>query len=87
VDNTGGCQLYLSKGSLGASITTAKSSEINVLVPGAEPDGDLVCFQLSDIFLLPCLIHKDLVRHPLSMSLFFSCGWVGCLNVQIPSVS
>ncbi|XP_030450226.1 cyclase-associated protein 1 [Syzygium oleosum] len=40
VDNTAGCQLYLSKDSLGTSITTAKSSEINVLVPGAEPDGD-----------------------------------------------
>ncbi|KAL3722529.1 hypothetical protein ACJRO7_034841 [Eucalyptus globulus] len=40
VDNTAGCQLYLSKDSLGASITTAKSSEINVLVPGTEPDGD-----------------------------------------------
>lgn len=40
VDNTGGCQLYLSKESLEASITTAKSSEINVLVPGAEPNGD-----------------------------------------------
>ncbi|XP_050235047.1 cyclase-associated protein 1 [Mercurialis annua] len=42
VDNTGGCQLYLSKDSLATSITTAKSSEINVLVPGAEPDGDWV---------------------------------------------
>ncbi|XP_057788316.1 cyclase-associated protein 1 [Salvia miltiorrhiza] len=40
VDNTAGCQLYLSKDALGASITTAKSSEINVLVPGSEPDGD-----------------------------------------------
>lgn len=40
VDNTSGCQLYLSKDSLGASITTAKSSEINVLVPAAESDGD-----------------------------------------------
>ncbi|KAK9286041.1 hypothetical protein L1049_014420 [Liquidambar formosana] len=40
VDNTSGCQLYLSKDSLDTSITTAKSSEINVLVPGAEPDGD-----------------------------------------------
>lgn len=44
VDNTGGCQLYLSKDSLEASITTAKSSEINVLVPGAGPDDDWVCF-------------------------------------------
>ncbi|KAH6786038.1 hypothetical protein C2S51_038493 [Perilla frutescens var. frutescens] len=40
VDNTAGCQLYLSKDALSASITTAKSSEINVLVPGSEPDGD-----------------------------------------------
>lgn len=42
VDNTGGCQLYLSKDALGTSITTAKSSEINVLVPGAGPEGDWV---------------------------------------------
>lgn len=40
VDNTTGCQLYLSKDSLETSITTAKSSEINVLVPGAGPDSD-----------------------------------------------
>ncbi|KAL4567775.1 hypothetical protein LXL04_023369 [Taraxacum kok-saghyz] len=40
VDNSAGCQLYLSKDSLEASITTAKSSEINVLVPG--PDNDMV---------------------------------------------
>ncbi|KAH1030730.1 hypothetical protein J1N35_042904 [Gossypium stocksii] len=39
VDNTSGCQLYLSKDSLGTSITTSKSSEINVLVPTG-PDGD-----------------------------------------------
>ncbi|XP_059647684.1 cyclase-associated protein 1 [Cornus florida] len=40
IDNTAGCQLYLSKDSLEASITTAKSSEINVLVPNAGPDSD-----------------------------------------------
>ncbi|CAN4112354.1 unnamed protein product [Withania somnifera] len=40
IDNTNGCQLYLSKDSLDGSITTAKSSEINVLVPGAGPDDD-----------------------------------------------
>lgn len=40
VDNTSGCQLYLSKESLEASITTAKSSEINVLVPASEDGGD-----------------------------------------------
>ncbi|KAK9060375.1 hypothetical protein SSX86_021079 [Deinandra increscens subsp. villosa] len=42
VDNSSGCQLYLSKDSLEASITTAKSSEINVLVPLSGPDNDLV---------------------------------------------
>ncbi|XP_073105312.1 cyclase-associated protein 1 isoform X2 [Elaeis guineensis] len=40
IDNTSGCQLYLSKNSLEASITTAKSSEINVMIPGAGPDDD-----------------------------------------------
>ncbi|KAL9238203.1 hypothetical protein vseg_012663 [Gypsophila vaccaria] len=40
VDNTAGCQLYLSKDSLETSITTAKSSEINVMVPASEADGD-----------------------------------------------
>ncbi|OEL29514.1 Cyclase-associated protein 1 [Dichanthelium oligosanthes] len=40
IDNTSGCQLYLSKDSLGASITSAKSSEINVMVPSGATDGD-----------------------------------------------
>ncbi|GJM96435.1 hypothetical protein PR202_ga13271 [Eleusine coracana subsp. coracana] len=42
IDNTSGCQLYLSKDSLGASITSAKSSEINVMVPSGVTDGDWV---------------------------------------------
>jgi adenylyl cyclase-associated protein len=42
IDNTSGCQLYLSKDSLGASITSAKSSEINVMVPSGATDGDWV---------------------------------------------
>ncbi|XP_013622735.1 PREDICTED: cyclase-associated protein 1-like [Brassica oleracea var. oleracea] len=42
VDNATGCQLYLNKDSLKTAITTAKSSEINVMVPGASPDGDWV---------------------------------------------
>lgn len=42
IDNTAGCQLYLNKESLGASITSAKSSEMNVLVPSDETDGDWV---------------------------------------------
>ncbi|KAG5407657.1 hypothetical protein IGI04_013776, partial [Brassica rapa subsp. trilocularis] len=39
-NNTTGCQLYLSKDSLETAITTVKSSEINVIVPGASPNGD-----------------------------------------------
>ena len=35
-------QVYISQASLGADITTAKSSEVNVLVPGSTPDADLV---------------------------------------------
>ncbi|RLN19157.1 cyclase-associated protein 1-like [Panicum miliaceum] len=42
IDNASGCQLYLSKDSLGASITSAKSSEINVMVPSGATDGDWV---------------------------------------------
>lgn len=51
IDNTGGCQLYLSKDSLEASITTAKSSEINVLVPGAGRDSDWVEHALPQQFI------------------------------------
>ncbi|KAG4994009.1 hypothetical protein JHK86_030836 [Glycine max] len=62
VDNTSGCQLYLSKDSLEASITTAKSSEINVLVPGADPDGDwwlsasLIPFDSSNLLAEECAL-------------------------------
>ena len=83
MDNTGGCQLYLSKDSLGASITTAKSSEINVLVPGAEPGGDLVCFQLLDLFLL-CLTTKILFVAVVYVAfLVFLFGLGGGRNAQI----
>lgn len=40
IDNTSGCQLYLSNESLEASITTAKSSEVNALVPDVNSEGD-----------------------------------------------
>ncbi|KAJ7564243.1 hypothetical protein O6H91_02G009100 [Diphasiastrum complanatum] len=51
IDNTNGCQFYLSKPSLQASITTAKSSEINVLVPGSTEDSDLIEHALPEQFL------------------------------------
>ncbi|KAK7264300.1 hypothetical protein RJT34_31907 [Clitoria ternatea] len=56
VDNTSGCQLYLSRDSLEGSISTAKASEINVLVPGAGPDGDWVEHSLPQQFIH---VYKD----------------------------
>lgn len=43
IDKTDGCQVYLSKNSLGCEIVSAKSSEMNVLVPTGE-DGDFVSY-------------------------------------------
>lgn len=40
IDKTDGCQIYLNQASLDVSIVSAKSSEMNVLVPKA--DGDYV---------------------------------------------
>ncbi|XP_062196366.1 cyclase-associated protein 1-like [Phragmites australis] len=51
IDNTSGCQLYLSKESLETSVTTAKSSEINALVPDANSDGDWVEHSLPQQFI------------------------------------
>lgn len=53
IDNTSGCQLYLSEESLQTSITTAKSSEINALVPDASSDGDWVSSLLTCFIYLP----------------------------------
>ena len=43
-------QLYLSKESLDSSVTTAKSSAINVLVPGVE-GGDMVELYIPEQFI------------------------------------
>ncbi|XP_020264735.1 cyclase-associated protein 1-like isoform X2 [Asparagus officinalis] len=67
IDNTGGCQLYLSKDSLEVSITTAKSSEINVLVPGESPDGDWVEHNLPQQFA-HCYKDGQFVTSPVSHS-------------------
>lgn len=40
INKTDGCHVYLSQGSLSCEIVSAKSSEMNVLVPGK--DGDFV---------------------------------------------
>ena len=41
IDKTDGCMIYLSRDALDASIISAKSSEMNILVPSAD-DGDYV---------------------------------------------
>ncbi|KAL9251217.1 Cyclase-associated protein 1-like protein [Drosera capensis] len=67
VDNTAGCQLYLSNESLEASITAAKSSEINVLVPASETEGDCGEHALPEQFVH---LYKDgqFVTTPISHS-------------------
>jgi len=40
IDKTDGCQMFLSKESLGTEIITAKSSEMNVLIPTTTAEGD-----------------------------------------------
>ncbi|VIO88131.1 Uncharacterized protein BM_BM17986 [Brugia malayi] len=49
IQKTDGCQVYLSKSAINAEIITSKSSEMNVLVPGAE-DGDFVEFAVPEQF-------------------------------------
>ena len=36
IDKTDGCQMYLSKDSIATEIISAKSSEMNVLIPNGE---------------------------------------------------
>lgn len=38
INKTEGCQVYLSKGSLGCDIVSAKSSEMNIMIPEGEDD-------------------------------------------------
>ncbi|XP_076918588.1 cyclase-associated protein 1-like [Bidens hawaiensis] len=51
IDNTSGCQLYLSKDSLESSITTSKATEVNVLVPAEDPDADQAEHAMPQMYL------------------------------------
>ncbi|EFN50763.1 hypothetical protein CHLNCDRAFT_142506 [Chlorella variabilis] len=52
VDKCDGCQLYLPRGSLEVTdITTAKSSEVNVVVPGASEEADPVESAIPEQFV------------------------------------
>jgi len=48
VDMTSGIQLYLSKDSLESEIVTSKSSEMNVLLPGANANDDMIELPLPE---------------------------------------
>lgn len=76
MDNTSGCQLYLGKDSLGASITTAKSSEINVLVPGSDPSGDWVCLRFF------CLVAVRILLSKYKLSAWHNAHYVFIINVK-----
>lgn len=42
IDKTSGCQVYLSAQSLETEVVTSKSSEMNILIPGATPNDDMI---------------------------------------------
>ncbi|KAF2074889.1 hypothetical protein CYY_003808 [Polysphondylium violaceum] len=50
IDKTSGCQVYLSKESLETEIVTSKSSEMNILIPGATPNDDMVEISVPEQF-------------------------------------
>ena len=59
IDKTDGCQIYLNQASLDVSIVSAKSSEMNVLVPKA--DGDYVSLFIKKVLFHDALIIKCFV--------------------------
>ena len=50
VDKTDGCMMYLSKDSLKTEIVSAKSSEMNVLIPDAS--GQFVSINLLGVYYI-----------------------------------
>jgi len=53
IDKTDGCMVYLSKDSLNTQLVTAKSSEMNILIPDAS--GEFVSWQRINIENVCCL--------------------------------
>jgi len=62
IDKTSGCQLYLSKESLGAEIVTSKSDQMNVLLPS--DDGDVVEIPIPEQYKT-FVQNGQLITHPL----------------------
>ena len=58
IDKTDGAQVYLSEACIGADIITAKSSEMNIMVPNKDDEGQFVritcarCTQLPRVVLM-----------------------------------
>ena len=53
IDKTDGCMVYLSKDSLTTQLVTAKSSEMNILVP--DETGEFVSFAVLVLCLIRCV--------------------------------
>jgi len=50
IDKTDGCLIYLNRDSLDVRIIAAKSSEMNILVPDEEVEGDFKEFAIPEQF-------------------------------------
>jgi len=50
IDKVDGVQIFLSEASIGTSIISSKSSEMNVLVPGATEDDDMIEIPIPEQF-------------------------------------
>jgi len=50
VDKTSGCQIFLSREALGVEIVTSKSDEMNVCLPGATAQDDLIEMAVPEQF-------------------------------------
>ncbi|KAF5772471.1 putative cyclase-associated protein CAP/septum formation inhibitor MinC [Helianthus annuus] len=74
-DNTTSVQLYLSKDSLEASITTSKASEVNVMVPPKDPNADMAEHPMPHQYIHP-LTRMATLLQPLYPTL--ERNWVFC---------
>lgn len=73
IDKTDGCQVYLGKESVEAEIVTAKSSELNVMIPQGEDFVRLIWHLSLFVLVSLCLSIYLSVSACLSIHPFVSC--------------
>jgi hypothetical protein len=78
IDKTDGAQIYLSQGSLNAHVITAKSSEMNVMIP--KGDGDFVSVFVGEIMTNIDIQQR---RFRLSASVDSSATWNLALGIFV----